>query len=71
MCELIFYNLCQPFIKISYLKLADVDFRKVLFNIFLNIYKKLDYFYFFAFDLEVKAAEILMHILSFSGEKQG
>ena len=30
---------------------------------------KLDYFYFSAFDFEVKAAELLKYITPFSGEK--
>ena len=32
---------------------------------------KIDYFYFSAFDLEVKATEILKYILHFSGKKHG
>ena len=35
------------------------------------MYIKLDYFYFTAFDLQVKAPEILKYILSLSEEKHG
>ena len=40
-----------------------------MMNVSLNV--KLDYFYRSAFDLEVKATEILKYILLFSVEKNG
>ena len=38
-------------------------------NVYFLMYIKFDYFYFSAFDLELKATKISKHILPFSVEK--
>ena len=52
-------------------KKVGVDFTNVLINNVFCMHIRLDYFYFSAFNLEVKETEILKYILLFSGKKHG
>ena len=67
LCKLIFLHLGHTYNHNRFLKQAFMDYSKILAKNYLYMYIKLDYFYFSAFDLEVKATEILKYILPFSG----